>query len=99
MSHDGVRDPVKDIELHDRLLNTKGDPKHMSPFEHIAQALTQQTWNEMALNEYRAACTSARCFNPMKFGNLVGWDQYRKWIAEERNFDESGFSHDWRKQG
>jgi hypothetical protein len=97
LTHDGKRDPAKDIELHDRLLTTKGDPKHMSPFEHIAQALTQETWNEMVLNEYRDACTGARCFNPMKFGNLVGWDQYRKWIAHERGIDESGFSHDWRK--
>lgn len=33
LTHDGVRDPAKDIELHDRLLAAG----HMSPFEHPAQ--------------------------------------------------------------
>lgn len=97
LTHDGQREPVKDIELHDRLLNTGNDPGHFSPFEHIAQALSQQEWNERCLNEYREACRGMRCFNPMKLGNLIGWNQYRKWIAEERNLDESGFSYDWRK--
>jgi thymidylate synthase ThyX len=35
LTHDGVRDPAKDLELHDRLLA----PGHMSPFEHPAQAV------------------------------------------------------------
>ena len=35
LTHDGVRDPAKDFELHDRLL----DGGHMSPFEHPAQAV------------------------------------------------------------
>jgi thymidylate synthase ThyX len=34
LTHDGVRDPSKDLELHDRLLSAG----HMSPFEHPAQA-------------------------------------------------------------
>ncbi len=33
LTHDGVRDPSKDLELHDRLLSAG----HMSPFEHPAQ--------------------------------------------------------------
>ena len=32
LSHDGERDPAKDLELHDRLFESK----HMSPFEHVA---------------------------------------------------------------
>jgi len=34
LTHDGLRDPAKDIELHDRLIESG----HMSPFEHCAQA-------------------------------------------------------------
>lgn len=34
LTHDGVRDPGADLDLHDRLLTSK----HMSPFEHCAQA-------------------------------------------------------------
>lgn len=36
LTHDGVRDPKKDMELHDFLLSSK--PPHASPFEHIAMA-------------------------------------------------------------
>lgn len=35
LTHDGVHDPLKDIQLHDRLLANK----HMSPFEHCAKAV------------------------------------------------------------
>lgn len=34
LTHDGVRDPSKDVELHDRLLKSG----HWSPFEHAAKA-------------------------------------------------------------
>lgn len=33
LTHDGERDPVKDVELHDKLLGNG----HMSPLEHVAQ--------------------------------------------------------------
>jgi Thymidylate synthase complementing protein len=41
LTHDGKRDLVEDVLLHDRLLagRATGDPLHMSPFEHIAKAL------------------------------------------------------------
>jgi len=35
LTHDGVRDPAKDIELYDRLINSG----HMSPTEHVARPL------------------------------------------------------------
>jgi thymidylate synthase ThyX len=35
LTHAGVRDPQADIELHDRLQQSK----HFSPFEHVAQAI------------------------------------------------------------
>lgn len=37
LTHDGKRDPAKDIELHDRLVVQT--PLHASPAEHVAQAL------------------------------------------------------------
>ncbi len=41
LTHSGKRDPKADIHLHDRLINTgEGQPKHLSPFEHIAFAIS-----------------------------------------------------------
>lgn len=37
LTHDGARDPAKDLELHDRLLASM----HPSPFEHVATAAGQ----------------------------------------------------------
>jgi thymidylate synthase ThyX len=37
LNHDGVRNLADDVKLHDRLLSSK--PPHLSPFEHVAQAL------------------------------------------------------------
>ena len=44
LTHEGIRDPVKDVELHDKLCSgpDTGEPGHWSPFEHIAMALHQQ---------------------------------------------------------
>lgn len=41
LTHDGQRDLIKDVELHDKLLGTigEGGPGHLSPFEHVAQAV------------------------------------------------------------
>jgi len=36
LTHDGKRDPVADVRLHDRLLESG----HLSPFEHVARPLT-----------------------------------------------------------
>ncbi len=44
LTHDGVRDQEKDIELHDRLLESR----HMSPFEHPARAMPQPTRRPVA---------------------------------------------------
>ena len=38
LNHDGVRDIRADIDLHDKMKNSK--PGHWSPFEHVAKALT-----------------------------------------------------------
>jgi thymidylate synthase ThyX len=36
LTHDGVRDPAKDVELYERLASA--DPPHLSPMEHVAVA-------------------------------------------------------------
>lgn len=57
LTHDGKRDLVKDIELHDRLLNDKDptEPMHASPFEHVAMASVANTWsgNFLGFEQYR----------------------------------------------
>lgn len=72
LTHNGVRDPGKDIELHDRL---KGNG-HMSPFEHPARPLGY--WHIGESVE----------INPANYwsGNFRGWHQYRKTIPYEHNF-------------
>lgn len=41
LNHDGKRDPVADVALHDKLIAgaATGDPLHASPFEHQAEAV------------------------------------------------------------
>jgi thymidylate synthase ThyX len=41
LTHGGVRDPAEDFRLHDQLLASG----HWSPFEHLASALTKNTWH------------------------------------------------------
>ena len=38
LNHDGVRSLADDVKLHDRLITSK--PAHLSPFEHVASALS-----------------------------------------------------------
>lgn len=58
LTHEGVRDLVKDIELHDKLVATgsSGEPGHYSPFEHVAQALAerQRVANFVGWKQYRS---------------------------------------------
>lgn len=48
LTQDGVREPAKDIELHDRL----GRAGHWSPYEHVAQALNSNEGNKAVGNFY-----------------------------------------------
>jgi hypothetical protein len=50
LTHDGIRDPQKDIELHDLLLTNS----HLSPFEHVATPLAQyMSGNFYGWHQYR----------------------------------------------
>jgi hypothetical protein len=65
---DKKSDLMKDIELHDKLLESK----HMSPFEHCAQAMDK---GDMGLLE--------DSLNTGWSGNFRGFIQYRKTIPNE----------------
>jgi thymidylate synthase ThyX len=57
LTHEGVRDLVKDVELHDKLAATASseDPGHFSPFEHVAMALGEpvRIGNFVGWHQYR----------------------------------------------
>lgn len=58
LTHDGKRDLREDIALHDKLLagRDSDDPMHMSPFEHVADALddpNEQSGNFRGWKQYR----------------------------------------------
>jgi thymidylate synthase ThyX len=57
LTHEGVRDPDKDVELHDRLCAgpQTGEPGHWSPFEHVAKALSEprRSGNFFGWSQYR----------------------------------------------
>lgn len=72
LTHDGVRDPDKDIALHDQLLANG----HMSPFEHQGTPIGSADPNS------KPDMTR----DTGSFG--WGWVQYRKLIPGENNYDE-----------
>lgn len=93
------RDYKKDIELHDRLLESG----HMSPFEHCAQAMTEEEFTrnikgyvdgftendgDVGIHErYRIFDgQKTKLYNDDMFGwchNLRGWKSYRSMIPNE----------------
>jgi hypothetical protein len=78
MTHDGKRDPIEDIQLHDTMM-LKG---HMSPYEHVAHPMSEK---ELQFGD--AVWTKEfgwRQHAPFR-GNLRGWIQYRKEIQGEKN--------------
>lgn len=59
LSHQGKRDLVEDIKLHDKLIAglTTDEPLHMSPFEHVARAQADMvggTGNFRGFSQYRS---------------------------------------------
>ena len=57
----------------------------MSPFEHVAQALTADEWKVYA----RTAC-ELWVRDRVPVGNLWGWRQYRKELPNEHDFSRIG---------
>ncbi len=60
-NHDGIRSLSDDIKLHDRLISSK--PAHLSPFEHIAIALSnsEKRANFTGFESYRYQIERSRC--------------------------------------
>lgn len=75
LTHDGVRDVAKDLELYERLTKGSGGG-HWSPFEHVAQS------TEMTSSYYNFASQEWE-FGPIWCGNFRGWIQYRKTFGAE----------------
>ena len=77
LTHDGIRDPSKDIELAESLLSNG----HMAPLEHVARPLTRTSWEDSDLLDGRHPID----IEPKHqfVGNFRGWVQYRKTIAGE----------------
>ena len=73
LTHDGIRDTSKDIELYDRLLIGG----HMSPLEHVATPYdpTNTIHNSLGM------CQQGEL--DFWFGNFKNWVQYRKLIPNE----------------
>lgn len=69
LTHDGVRDMSKDVELHDRLCAgpATGEPGHWSPFEHVAQALASpdRVGNFVGWRQYRKQFAAEHFGGPM----------------------------------
>ena len=81
LTHDGKRDPQKDIALHDKLLT----PGHMSPFEHAATPMHTQS-----VQDVLKSLSGVVSWDPLDLdvtehfaGNFRGWVQYRKTIPGE----------------
>ena len=75
LTHDGVRDPGKDIALHDQLLAAG----HMSPFEHIARVMTRgeleispRSGNFEGFVQYRKLLPNESDYSATLSGDLLG---------------------------
>ena len=71
------RDPPADLARTDKLAAAG----HMSPFEHVAMALTWEQWSRYAQEAFYAWA-----HRRVPVGNLWGWRQYRKDLVNEHNF-------------
>ena len=75
------RDPPADIARAEKLAAAG----HMSPFEHVAQAMTKDEWRLYG-TEMAARWVDRR----VPIGNLWGWRQYRKTLPNEHDFSKIG---------
>ena len=75
---DGVRDPNADVALAKERIQPSG---HMSPFEHVAQAMTDEQWHDYGVDLMRDWIEQR-----IPPGNLWGWRQLRKTIENEHDF-------------
>lgn len=77
LTRDGKRDPSADQELAKRLSRSG----HMSPYEHVAQAMTPSGWRD-----YAQHLVNNWIYDRVPVGNFWGWRQLRKMLADEHDF-------------
>lgn len=93
LTHHGVREQEKDIELYNRLASSG----HMSPLEHVARPFTSEEWAVREAMAIRAETVGIKknmgyfairqLVDSTKFaGNFRGWWQHRKDFAAEHDF-------------
>lgn len=75
------RDPPEDLARAGKLAKAG----HMSPFEHVAQAMTEDEWML-----YATEAASMWIDRRIPMGNLWGFRQYRKTLANEHDFSKIG---------
>lgn len=78
MNQENVVDPVGDMKRAKERLFPSG---HMSPFEHVAEALSQERWVSIATEQ-----AMQWIHHRVPVGNMWGWLQYRKTLHNEHNF-------------
>lgn len=78
MNHDNTEPDIeKDIQLHDRLLESG----HMSPFEHIATPIVEEDFDDGEIPWYEVdGITHEDRYGDLWSGNFRGWKQYRQLI-------------------
>lgn len=83
LTQDGVRDPMKDLELYDRLVSAI--PMHASPLEHVATPCDCAEWVAKHHDGSRTMIV-----RPNHRGNFRGWDQlrHRVWRDPDDDNDE-----------
>lgn len=91
MNHGAGRDPAADEALYWRLvgglLNGGSDPGHMSPLEHVAEAMETPVTvqSRLGASASRFSESELRAMNDalVSSGNFRGWKQHRKtWVGE-----------------
>lgn len=93
LTHDGLRDPVRDMELHDTLLASG----HMSPLEHAARPMDireynyffkqpKAVWDSFGQKFIHAEDDGGDPLFTHFCGNMQGWVQYRKQIPHEEDY-------------
>src|SRR5690606_4442666 len=85
LNFDGQDNYSSDIDLHDRLVNSG----HWSPFEHCAQVMSDEEYNQSIKQEL---CTDKKPLVRLGFsGNFCGFIQYRKLFSNENRTDHRLF--------
>ena len=84
LNQENNRDPDGDMDRAVKRLLPSG---HMSPFEHVAEALSQSRWRDIAGEQAHQWIE-----NRVPMGNFWGWLQFRKTLKNEHNFKLLGDS-------